>query len=125
MKKYIIEKDKYIKLLLIFFILNIMDIALTIWQVELIGIEIEANPLMSYFIQDHGYFWTMVFKIVIGFLICIYLYYRYDENKVKNDNKQYMMMLILVLICLIFYSILNIIHVLNITVYYGSYIYYS
>jgi hypothetical protein len=125
MRKHIVEKEKYLKLLKLFFILNIMDIVLTVFQIELIGIEIEANPIIRNIIETYGYTGSIIFKVLIGAALCIYLYFRYDEKKVTEDKKSYIILTILMSLCLGFYILLNVIHVINLTVYWGSYIYFN
>lgn len=66
------EKDKLLKtLLVIFFILNLIDIVITIYAVNKGATE--ANPVVRMTLQNLGMFGAFAVKIIIGILIVVAL----------------------------------------------------
>lgn len=64
------EKNKILKIsLVIFFILNLLDIVITVYALE--RGQTEANPIVRTSLESLGVFWTFVLKVAIGIFIVI------------------------------------------------------
>ncbi|MEM4245425.1 MAG: DUF5658 family protein [Candidatus Nanoarchaeia archaeon] len=65
------EKNKLLKIsLVIFFILNLADIMVTVYALEMEHIE-EANPIVRTSLESLGVFWTFLLKVAIGVFIVV------------------------------------------------------
>ncbi len=64
------KENKLLKIsLVIFFILNLADIIVTVYALEM-G-RVEANPIVRTSLESLGVFWTFLLKVAIGIFIVI------------------------------------------------------
>lgn len=71
------SRDQFDKLLLLAFLLNVFDAVITIWGINHLNC-VEMNPLMDTAL-GWGALWFVVIKIVVMFLACFLLWYRYER----------------------------------------------
>lgn len=118
-------KGKYVRALWGLFILNILDILLTIVQLELFGKDVERNLMMEWIIENWGYVGAILVKFIVGLVICIYLYKRYDEEVMNNNIRMRRRVHWTIGVVLGFYGLVNVIHIINLGMYWGFRIYYG
>lgn len=97
--------------LLFFYILNIWDILFTQFVVtQMPDVFVEINPIMSPIITTQ---YALLIKVFIPALVLLFWNYRY---KTANDKEKRTANFVLVML-LTFYSIINIIHLINIIIF--------
>lgn len=93
------------KKLITIYILNISDIIFTIFLVKT-GMFLEANAVMAQFVYNRQSL-SIIIKVVIPFILLLGVYQR-----MKNaTEKQLYQSNIMINVCLIFYGLINISHV--------------
>lgn len=99
------DLDSIGRKLAIMYILNLTDIIFTILLINT-GMFLEANSIMAPLV-NHKQFLSIIIKIVVPFVLLITVYKRMKDG----TEKQLYQSNIMINVCLIFYGIINISHV--------------
>lgn len=116
--RFLESNQKFVLFLGLLFGLNMTDILLTLFQVNIFGIGIEQNPLIKTLIIETGDFLVFMFKFVVGLLVCVYLYCRFDATLLRSNKKARKRTALFLSVIVYFYFLINTIHVFNVGVYF-------